>query len=176
MGNQQQVTATRKQSPALFLDLYYPFHYKVGFAIEHALRGPDLTQHQAIILWIIHSEGVKGRSMRRKEVEQRITGWFDVTSSAISKALRGMARPGMQFLEISEDPQSGREKRLYLTDAGQAHIKEMIKRTQALIARIVDQLTDEQIDAGLLFMSRVGEVMNDVEFAARRAPRRSARV
>jgi len=154
---------SRKQSPALFLDLYYPFHYKVGFTIEHALRGNLLTQHQAIILWIIHSEGEKGRSMRRKEVEQRITSWFDVTSSAISKALRGMARPEMPFLDISEDPQSGREKRLYLTDAGQAHIRDMIKRTQSLIMAIVDQLTDQEIEAGLLFMRRVSEVVETLE-------------
>jgi DNA-binding MarR family transcriptional regulator len=153
----------RKQSPALFLDLYYPFHYKVGFAIERALRGSRLTQHQAIILWIIHSEGEKGRSMRRKDVEQRITSWFDVTSSAISKALRGMARSEMPFLNIMEDPQSGREKRLYLTDAGQNHIRDMIKRTQSLITAIVDQLTDQEIEAGLLFMRRVSEVMETLE-------------
>ncbi|TAK51428.1 MAG: hypothetical protein EPO25_16745 [Gammaproteobacteria bacterium] len=162
MATRKNRSTLRKEAPPLFLDLYYPFHYKVGFAIERVLRGPQLTQQQAIILWIIHSEGEQGRSMRRKDVEQRITSWFDVTSSAISKALRSMARPSMPFLEISEDPRSGREKRLYLTDAGQAHIRDMIKRTQSLIMAIVDRLTDQEIDAGLLFLRRVSEVMEEM--------------
>lgn len=123
------------------------------------MRGDQLTQHQTVILWIIHSEGENGRFMRRKDIEHRISTWFDVTSSAISKALRSMARPETPFLEITEDPRSGREKMLHLTDEGQAHIEEMMQRTEDFIARIVADLSDEEIRSGLHFLKRVGDVV-----------------
>ncbi|MEM8662054.1 MAG: winged helix DNA-binding protein [Pseudomonadota bacterium] len=151
--------ALRKTSPHDFLQLFYPFHYQVGSTIETALRGSDLSQHQTVILWIIHSEGDSGRVMRRKDIEQRISSWFDVTSSAISKALRSLARADKPFLEISEDPNSGREKLVTLTRAGQKEIGSMIKRTEAFIGRIVDELTIEEIRAGLVFMARVSQVV-----------------
>ena len=152
----------RTSAPERFLDLYYPFHYGVGFTIEKALRGDQLTQIQTIILWIIHSEGEKEKRMRRKDVEQRVSAWFDVTNSGLSKAIRGMAQPGLALLEISEDPKSGREKRIELTTAGQNHIKKMVHRTESLIARIIENLSDEEIKAGLLFLRSVSDVIEDM--------------
>lgn len=150
----------RKKSPLLFLDLYYPFHYKTGSAIEHALRGANLTQVQTVILWTIHSEGEDGEAMRRKDIETRITSWFDVTSSALSKSLRSMARSGL--VEISEDPQSGREKRVRLTDSGNEYISGMKNRTEALIANIVAKLNDDEIQEGLNFLRRVNEIVEEI--------------
>tara|TARA_R110002110_G_scaffold153347_1_gene346672 strand:+ start:127 stop:609 length:483 start_codon:yes stop_codon:yes gene_type:complete len=150
----------RKQSPGLFLDLYYPFHYKTGFAIEHVLRGSNLTQIQTIILWTIHSEGSDGIEMRRKDIEQRITNWFDVTSSAISKSIRSMARSGL--LTITEDPESGREKRVSLTGDGQKHVHAMMERGKELIEGIVANLNDEEVASGLNFLQRVNEIVEDL--------------
>lgn len=150
----------RNQSPALFLDLYYPFHYKTGFAIEHVLRGSNLTQIQTIILWTIHSEGDEGSTMRRKDIEQRITNWFDITSSAISKSIRGMAKSG--FLTITEDPESGREKRIQLTTDGHEQVANMMRRTKKLIANIVAELSDDEIASGLNFLQRVSDIVEDL--------------
>jgi len=126
------------------------------------LRGRALSQHQTVILWIIHSEGDAGLTMRRKDIEQRISSWFDITSSAISKALRSLARAELPYLQITEDPRSGREKLVTLTREGQRAIEGMIERTEAFIARIVEQLTDEEIRAGLLFMQRVSDVVPEL--------------
>mgnify|MGYP003634321683 CR=1 FL=1 len=153
--------ALRQQSPSLFLDLYYPFHYKTGFAIEHVLRDSNLTQIQTIILWTIHSEGEGGIEMRRKDIEQRITNWFDVTSSAISKSIRGMSREGL--LVITEDPVSGREKRINLTNKGQQHVVAMMERGKHLIENIVAELDDDEIAAGLNFLKRVSTIVEDLE-------------
>jgi DNA-binding MarR family transcriptional regulator len=152
-------TDLRTHAPGAFLPLFYPFHYQVGSTIEKALRGRELTQHQTVILWIIHSEGEEGLTMRRKDIEQRISSWFDLTSSAISKALRSLARADLPYLQITEDPRSGREKLVTLTRDGQRAIENMIERTEAFIARIVEQLSDEEIRAGLLFMQRVSDVV-----------------
>ena len=149
----------RTTSPPDFLRLFYPFHYQVGSTIESSLRGKQLSQHQTVILWIIHSEGDQGRTMRRKDIEMRIGSWFDITSSAISKALRSLARAEMPFLEIREDPNSGREKLVTMTAEGQREIEEMIQRSEAFIGRIVEELTADEIQAGLVFMRRVSEIV-----------------
>lgn len=158
MSVAESPSTLRKRAPELFLNLYYPFHYKVGFAVEDALRGETLTQHQTVILWIIHSEGEDG-VVRRKDVERLIGHWFDVTSSAISKALRSMARPEVGLVRISEDARSGREKVIALTPKGRAHVERMRARANALIGDIVAELTTEEISSGLNFLDRVSRIV-----------------
>ena len=79
-----------------------------------------------VILWLIHSEGVGGRSMRRKDIEASITTWFEVTSSANSKAVRQMAQPKLGLATIAEDPASGREKIVSLNPKGERFLAAMI--------------------------------------------------
>ncbi len=159
MNSNPGTDSIRAASPADFLRLFYPFHYQVGSTIESALRGEQLSQHQTVILWIIHSEGEAGQIMRRKDIEARIGLWFDITSSAISKALRSLARAEMPYLSISEDPRSGREKLVTLTAEGQRQIQAMIARSEAFIARIVAELSDDEIRSGIQFMRRVSEIV-----------------
>ncbi len=142
-----------------FLELFYPFHYRVGFAVEAALSGGNISRQQTVILWLIHSEGRDGRSMRRKDIECSITSWFEVTSSAISKAIRQMAQPEFGLVTIVEDPASGREKLVILTAKGERYIAAMIKNGVDHIAKIVSELSDDEIRSGLKFMSRVAEIM-----------------
>tara|TARA_R110002110_G_scaffold413729_1_gene641609 strand:+ start:101424 stop:101921 length:498 start_codon:yes stop_codon:yes gene_type:complete len=163
MKSSSKKAQQRASSPAEFLRLFYPFHYQVGSTIENALRGNDLTQHQTVILWIIHSEGEDKTSMRRKDIELRIRAWFDTTSSAISKALRSLARADKPYLRITEDPRSGREKLVTLTPDGERQVQRMIERSEAFIHQIVDELTDEEVSAGLLFLRRVSEVVPTLE-------------
>ena len=76
------------------LELFYPVHYRGNMAVEEAMRG-ELSRKQAAILWLIRSAGSEGRSMRRKEIVLRLQDWFDVSSPAITQALRRMASPSM---------------------------------------------------------------------------------
>jgi DNA-binding MarR family transcriptional regulator len=148
---------------AEYLKLFYPFHYRVGFTVENALRGRQLSQHQAVILWIVHSEGEQGLAMRRKDIEQRIGTWFDITSSAISKALRSLARAGQPLINIAEDPSSGREKRVTLTAEGQREVRRMIARAEAVIATIVAELSPGEVQSGLTFLRRVSEIVANLD-------------
>src|SRR5215813_11574461 len=91
---------------AVLLEFFYPFHYKGGMALEDTLRCGQLSRKQVAILWLIRSEGEPGKRMRRKDIERLIQTWFEVTSSAITKALRGMARPPLNLMQIVEDRQS----------------------------------------------------------------------
>jgi DNA-binding PadR family transcriptional regulator len=150
---------TRASAPRNFLKLFYPYHYSVGMAVEKHMKGDDLDRHQAVILWIIHTKGDKGRSLPRKTIEALIGDWYELGSPAITKALRKLASPPLRLIAIEESASSGREKMVRLTEAGALRIKQMIRSTEAFIKTISDHLTDEEIQVGTAFMDRVGTIM-----------------
>lgn len=86
------------------LEFFYLSHYHSHMALEDALRGGVLTRTQAAILWLIHSEGEQGRRMRRKDIERLMQHWFEMSSSEITKAIRGMARLPLGLVQLVEDP------------------------------------------------------------------------
>lgn len=143
-----------------FLELYYPIHYQAGIGVEDALRGSELSRHQTAILWLIHSQGVAGRQMRRKDIVTALSSWFEISNAAITKALRGMSEPPLRLVQQTEDPKSGREKVVTLTPDGETYLQEMIERGTAYVQRIVDGLSDSQIVNGIDFFERISEVVN----------------
>ena len=143
-----------------FLELYYPIHYKAGIGVEDALRGTDLTRHQTAILWLIHSQGVDGKQMRRKDIVASLSNWFEISNAAITKALRGMSATPMALVKQTEDPHSGREKVVTLTAQGERHLDEMITRGAEYVQKIVDGLNDAQIVNGIDFFERITEVVD----------------
>ncbi|MEM8785831.1 MAG: MarR family winged helix-turn-helix transcriptional regulator [Pseudomonadota bacterium] len=151
----------REAAPGLFMDLYYPFHYKVGFTIEATIRGTGLTQHQAVILWILHAEPSEGVGLPRKVIERRVGEWFDVTSSAVTKALQGLAAPPLALVALADDPSSGRERRVRLTTAGRERLRAMRHRANDLVSRIIVDLSDEEIMTGMRFLERVSDIVNN---------------
>jgi DNA-binding MarR family transcriptional regulator len=143
-----------------FLELYYPIHYKAGIGVEDALRGKELSRHQVAILWLIHSEGEGGVRMNRKAIVRSLSNWFEISNAAITKALRAMAQPRLGLVRLDEDPESGREKIVTLTRAGEAHLEQMIRRGTAYVQLIVDELNANQIVNGLDFFARITEVVD----------------
>lgn len=143
-----------------FLELYYPIHYKAGIGVEDALRGSDLTRHQTAILWLIHSQGVEGRWMRRKDIVAALSNWFEISNAAITKALRGMSIAPLALVKQTEDPDSGREKVVTLTKQGEVHMAQMIDRGTAYVQRIVDGLNNEQIVGGIDFFERITTIVD----------------
>jgi DNA-binding MarR family transcriptional regulator len=100
--------------------------------------------------------------MRRKDIEQRISTWFEVSSSAITKALRAMAKPPLGLVHVVEDPHSGREKQILLTAKGERFLSTMVTQGQDFIRTILEQLTDEEIRTGSHFLQRVTDVLDQV--------------
>src|SRR5262249_38308380 len=94
----------------------------------------------------------EGRSMRRKEIVLRLQDWFDVSSPAITQALRRMARPPMGLVRLVEDADSGREKRVILTPKGEEFIRTMVERGHAHIRLMVEQLSEVQVSGGIDFL------------------------
>lgn len=157
--------AVVKQPAAEFLEFFYPIHYKLGMALEDALRGSQLTRKQVAILWLIRSEGGEERKMRRKEIERLITTWFEVSSSAITKALRSMARPPLSLVQVVEDPHSGREKQVILTAKGQRFLLTMVEQGIQFLQNITVQLTEEEVRTGIHFLSQVTIALENIRAA-----------
>jgi DNA-binding MarR family transcriptional regulator len=144
------------------LELFYPVHYKGGMALEDAMRSGRLTRKQVAILWLIRSEGEEGKRMARKEIERLLTTWFEVSSSAITKALRNMARPPLSLVQVIEDPRSGRERQVLLTAKGEKFLVLMLTQGQALLQTIVEQLPEEETKAGIQFLRKATAVFEQL--------------
>ncbi|MCC2657912.1 MAG: transcriptional regulator, MarR family [Panacagrimonas sp.] len=175
MAGASTSTAAVSDAAKDFLDLFYPVHYKIGIGIEDALRGGRLSRHQVAILWMIRSAGEGGRTLPRKEIERSITRWFELTNSAISKVLRGMAREPMSLLEIREHPLSGREREVVLTNKGAREIDRMVEDGRRFIQTMVDHLSGTEAAQGVHFLTRVSDVIEIVQPAIKASAASRAR-
>ena len=162
-----QPSPLRKNAPADLLELFFPIHYTVGMTVEDTLRNGILTRQQTIILWLIRSKGEDGKVMRRKDIVKSMSYWFELTNSAISKALRSLAKPPLALVTIQEDPNSGREKVVKLTARGLKFLAQMIDNAQSLIKVLTDKMTDEEIAQGLHFFTRISDIF-DTEIEQKR--------
>ncbi len=154
MAAVRKVPPTRPSTAAL-LEFFYPIHYKLGMALEDALRGGRLSRKQVAILWLIRSEGGPAHRMPRKEIERLLSTWYEVSSSAITKALRAMARPPLCFVEIVEDPDSGREKQVFLTPEGERFLQTMVAAGEHFLGELVRDFSSRTITSGVDFLSQL---------------------
>jgi len=158
------VTKTRiRQIPAAdvpseFLDLFFPIHYTVGMRVEEAFCRGVLTRQQAIILWIIRSKGGEKKAMDRKTIEQDMVDWYEITSSAISKAIRSLAKAPLKLVTIVENPESGREKIVALTPKGERFVAQMYEDACAVIKIATDQMAGDEVDMGIHAFGRIRDI------------------
>jgi DNA-binding MarR family transcriptional regulator len=141
-------------------EFFYPIHYQIGMALEDALRGGLLTRKQSAILWMIRSAGEDGRRMRRKDIVRSMQSWFEVTNSGLSKAIRGMARPPLVLVEITEDPRSAREKLITLTPKGVRFVAAMANRGEVFLQDIVKHLPAGVIRGGIEYLRQLTDAFN----------------
>src|SRR5262249_38273714 len=141
-------------------EFFYPIHYQIGMALEDALRGGVLTRKQSAILWMIRSAGEDGRCMRRKDIVRLMQSWFEVTNSAISKSIRGMARPSLELVQIREDPHSAREKLIFLTPKGEQFVTTMAMRGERFLHDIVKHLPTEVARGGIEYFRQLIDAFN----------------
>jgi len=153
-GRDGHTSAAARQAAEL-LELLYPLHYRGNVAVEDAMRG-ELTRKQAAILWLIRSEAEISGGMRRKDIFHKLQELFEITSPAVTKALRGMMRPPLQLVRLAENAESGREKMVFLTVKGERFLATMVARGHDFLRQLVEQttteLSTEQIDSGIRFL------------------------
>lgn len=165
----QDVPATPDNAPELFLDFFYPIHYSIGMKVEAGLMAcGKLDRNQTVIMWILRSELARSgsNSLQRKEIVARMTNWYDITSSSVSKALRALAKEPLGFIELSEDPNSGREKIVKITPSGEAHCKQMIASACEVIRKLTDNFTTQENQMGVFMFKRMDEEFSKIEPSA----------
>lgn len=147
-----RAASSRPTTPADLLEFFYPVHYQMGTALEEVLSGGVLSRKQVAILWLIRSEGRAGQMMRRKEIERALQTWFEISPSAVSKALREMHRPPLEYVAIEEDPDSGREKRVSLTARGRRFLHDTTARAVVYVEKLAEDMTPETLDGGAAYL------------------------
>jgi DNA-binding MarR family transcriptional regulator len=152
----KQNPADTRLDPALqLLEFFYPFHYRIGMALEGTLRAGKLTRLQTAILWLIRHEGEGGRRIQRKRIERLLSDWFEVSSAAVTKSVRAMARPPLSLVQMAEDPNSGREKQVWLTRKGERFLEQMVERGRNFVAELARRGNPEDVSLAIELFRRM---------------------
>lgn len=124
-----------------------------------------LDRHQTVIMWILRSESLRNEgstAISRKDIVRMMTNWYDITSSSVSKALRALSKAPLNYIELEEDPNSGREKLITLTPAGEQHCEEMIASACNVIKRITENFSDEENKMGVYMFMRMDDEFSKI--------------
>ena len=126
--------------PAEATALFLPIHYKIGMALEDALRCGQLSRKQVALLWLMRTEREAAGHMRRKDLERLLASWFETSSPTITRALRDMANAPLKLVRLVEDPDSGREKQVILTPKGERFLHTMEEEGKKFLQPFLAQM------------------------------------
>lgn len=138
---------------AELLSYFYPMHYRVGVDLEVLMCQGRIARKQAAILWLVHTRADPAGWVRRREIEERLSTWFEISNSNISKLLRDLTRTPTAFVTQIENPQSGREKLVRLTKAGEAFAAGMIEASVAYLSQRLAHLNADEFRWGIAFFA-----------------------
>lgn len=144
--------ATRNLAAEL-LSYFYPIHYRVGVDLEVLMCQGRIARKQAAILWLIHSQENDSGWVRRREIETRLSAWFEISNSNISKLLRDLTTAPTAFVTQIENPQSGREKLVRLSKAGEVFVTGMIEASVAYLSQRLSHLKADEFRWGIEFFA-----------------------
>jgi DNA-binding MarR family transcriptional regulator len=135
------------------LSFYYPMHYRIGMELETIMGQGRISRQQAAMLWLLHSRADPDGWMRRKVIETRLSSWFEISNSNISRLLRELSQPPLSLVAQAENPASGREKVVRLTESGQRFVEEMIAASTSYLSGQLSHLSDEELGWGIGFLA-----------------------
>jgi DNA-binding MarR family transcriptional regulator len=133
------------------LSFFYPVHYRLGMDLETVMCQGRISRKQAAILWLVHSQAREDGWVRRKEIERRLSTWFEISNSNISILLRELTKPPLSLLTQIENPKSGREKVVCLTEEGRTFVSSMIEASVRYLGEAFNHLTDRDLRQGVDF-------------------------
>lgn len=136
-----------------FMDFFYQVHYRLGMTIEEAMCNGVVSRTQGAVLWLVASEVGDDAQILRKDIERSLREWYETSNSNVSKILRDLASPPLNFLSQAESPHSGREKIVTLTPAGLAFVNEMRERGMAYFEEALAHMSLNDMAHGSQFFS-----------------------
>ena len=143
---------TTKSRHRDLLGFFYPIHYRIGMELENRMCQGRLSRQQAAIIWLIESEVGADGWLRRKVLEQQLGNWFETSNSQVSQLLRELARPPLSLVMQIENPASGREKVVALTEEGKAFFHSMIEAGLTYFSSTLAHVSDEEMRWGIKFL------------------------
>src|SRR5262245_637275 len=141
------------------MDLFLPIHYRIGVGFEETLRCGQLSRKQVAILWLMRAEGGLEGSMRRKDIERLLAAWFETSSSTITRSLAALARPPLKLVRVVGDRDSGREKRVILTEKGEQFLVRMTAEGRAFTQKLLDGMPRQEIQEMVRLMQKAIAVL-----------------
>ena len=135
------------------LNFFYPIHYRIGMELESVMCQGRISRKHAAILWLIHSRAPADGWVRRKEIESRLIVWFESSNSNISKLLRELSKPPLSLVKQVENPESGREKVVRLTRAGEVFVGGMVEASVDYLSGQLSHVTDDELRWGVDFFA-----------------------
>ncbi|WP_277080015.1 MarR family winged helix-turn-helix transcriptional regulator [Thauera propionica] len=135
------------------LNFFYPMHYRIGMDLETVMCQGQISRKQAAILWLIHTRSSEDGWVRRKEIENRLATWFEISNSNISKLLRELSKPPLSLVSQVENPESGREKVIRLTETGERFVAGMIDASVDYLAGQLSHVTESELRWGVDFLA-----------------------
>ncbi len=148
-----RLRAARAHQVGQLLSFYYPMHYRIGMELESVMGQGRVSRKQAAMLWLIHSRADRQGWIRRKAIETRLSTWFEMSNSNVSKLLRDLARPPLSLVELAESPSSGREKVVRLTKAGEEFVSGMIEASIGYLSRQLTHVSEQELWWGIGFLA-----------------------
>jgi DNA-binding PadR family transcriptional regulator len=135
------------------LNFFYPIHYRIGMDLETVMCQGRISRKHAAILWLIHSRAAADGWVRRKEIEERLVTWFESSNSNISKLLRELSKPPLSLVKQVENPDSGREKVVRLTKAGEVFVNGMVEASIDYLSGQISHVTQDELRWGVDFFA-----------------------
>lgn len=135
------------------LEYFYPIHYRVGMNLETVMCQGKISRKHAAILWLIHSRAPAGGWVRRQEIDSRLATWFEISDSNISKLLRELVKAPLSLAEQIENPNSGREKVVRLTKAGEIFVEGMIQASIDYLSGQISHVSEDELRWGVDFFA-----------------------
>ncbi len=133
------------------LSFIYPVHYCLGMDLETVMCQGQVSRKQAAILWLVHYQADDSGWIRRKEIEERLSTWFEISNSNISILLRELTKPPMALLTQTENPANGREKVASLTKKGEKFVSSMVEASVDYLGQMFSHLSEKDAKQGVYF-------------------------
>jgi DNA-binding PadR family transcriptional regulator len=135
------------------LNFFYPIHYRIGMELEGVMCQGRISRKHAAILWLIHSRASEDGWIRRKEIETRLVTWFESSNSNVSKLLRELSKPPLSLVKQVESPESGREKIVRLTKAGETFVDGMVQASVTYLSGQLSHVAADELRWGVDFFA-----------------------
>lgn len=152
----EQNNTTRHSLDTLstMLTFFYPIHYQIGMELETRMCQGKLTRQQAAIIWLVESESRADGWVRRRVVEQALNSWFESKNSRVSQLLKELSSPPLGLIVQIDNPASGREKLITLTDAGRVFFESMQQAGINYFSSYFSHLCPDELKWGIEFLKK----------------------